>query len=457
MSVGFHSITEANSHALLKVLASEDFAGRGTGQEGFLKAAHWFAGQLQTAGFQPGGPDDSWFQSIPFIRTEIDTENSGISVKDIQVVAGAEIGVSDFFGQSKLQLPVIFLRASRDGFTVTDGQFAGHILVIQSANRITSGHELITKGKPECVVSVTRSSRVRSQSVSQQQQPAGTVATVQIASAAANAIAAKCGLSETFFTDDAPRESLLVSSSQLISCNLKVERESVDVPNVIGWFPGSDETVRHEHVCIGAHLDHLGIQRGEVYPGADDNGSGSSSILQIARAIQANPIKPQRSVLMIAFCAEERGLLGSKYYAANPVRPLKDMVCMLNIDMIGRNEESDTEAASDNINTIHLVGSRKISTELHDLTIAANQHVGFVFEYDQEGVYTRSDHASFAKQGVPITFLFGGFTPHYHKPTDTLEGINYSKIANCARLNYLTAMKAAAHGHFRRNDDAVSE
>ena len=95
--------------------------------------------------------------------------------------------------------------------------------------------------------------------------------------------------------------------------------------------------------------------------------------------------------------------------------------------------------------------------ELHDLTMEANKCVNFVFEYDQEGVYTRSDHANFAKQGVPITFLFGGFTPAYHKPTDTLEGINYAKIANCARLNYLTIMMAAEHGHFEKNKEEEKE
>lgn len=448
---GFESITEANSEALLKVLAGDEFAGRGTGQEGFLKAAKWFAGKLEESGFQPGGPDGSWFQTIPFVRTDIIAAESGLSVGESEVVKGAQLGVSDFFGTSELSLPVSFVRITGKPPKIADGQFKDRILVIQSVSRIRTGNKFLAKAKADAVLIVSRESRVRSQSVFQQSTPPGTKPAVQIGAAAANNLAAACGLSGSFFTEESPKENLIVSSSRVTHCKLNVSRESVDVPNVVGWYPGSDESLRHEHVCIGAHLDHLGVQKGDVYPGADDNGSGSTSILQIANAINSNSVKPKRSVLLIAFCAEERGLLGSKHYAANPVYPIKDMVCMLNIDMIGRNEESDTESASDNINTIHLVGSKKISMELHNLTMDANKSVNFVFEYDQEGVYTRSDHASFAKQGVPITFLFGGFTPRYHKPTDTLEGINYAKIANCARLNYLTLMMAAEHGHFEKN------
>lgn len=456
---GFNSITEANSEELLKVLAGDEFAGRGTGQEGFLKAAKWFAGKLEESGFQPGGPDGSWFQTIPFVRTDIVTADSGVWVGESEVVKGSQLGVSDFFGTADLKLPVSFVRITSKPPEIAEGQFKGQILVIQSVSRIRTGNKFLAKAQPDAVMIVSRESRVRSQSVFQQSTPPGTKPTVQLGASAANSLAAACGLSDSFFTEDSPKENLIVSSSKVAGCKLSVSRESVDVPNVVGWYPGSDESLRHEHVCIGAHLDHLGVQKGDVYPGADDNGSGSTSILQIANAINTNPIKPKRSVLLIAFCAEERGLLGSKHYAANPVHPIKDMVCMLNIDMIGRNEESDTEAASDNINTIHLVGSKRISMELHDLTMTANKSVNFVFEYDQEGVYTRSDHASFAKQGVPITFLFGGFTPRYHKPTDTLEGINYEKIANCARLNYLTLMMAAEHGHLEKNkaEDAKKE
>jgi hypothetical protein len=450
---GFQSITEKDSKSLLTVLAGADFAGRGTGQEGFMKAAQWFSERLAERGFQPAGEDGSWFQFLPFNRTEIGVESTKLSIGETTVLSGNDFGVENYFGNFNGQLPVTFARVTKKRPELEDGAFAGRLLVVRSATRINANDVLIVKGRPACVLIVDRDLRVRSQSVSQLERTPGAVPLAKLGVTMANKLATACEISGEFFTEKNPEKNQLMTSSSEVDVHLTVEHESIDVPNVVGWYPGSDESLRHEHVCIGAHLDHLGLQQGSVYPGADDNGSGSTSILQIANAIHTNAQKPQRSVLLMAFCAEERGLLGSKHYAANPLRPLKDMVCMLNIDMIGRNEESDKEPASENENTIHLVGSKKISNQLHELTITANKHVNFVFEYDQEGVYNRSDHASFAKKGVPITFLFGGFTPHYHKPTDTLEGINFSKIANCARLDYLTLMLAAEHGHFEKNAD----
>ncbi|MCP4784433.1 MAG: M28 family peptidase [Fuerstiella sp.] len=450
---GFRSITEKDSESLLTVLASSDFSGRGTGQEGFMKAAQWFSTQLADRGFQPAGDDGSWFQMLPFNVTQIDGEFTKLNIGKTTILPGNDFGVENYFGTFEGKLPVTFARVTKKRPEFEDGAFAGRLLVVQSANRIAANDVLIVKGRPACIIVVERDSRVRSQSVSQLTRTPSAVPLAKLGITIANKLAAGCEISADFFAEKNPENNQLMTSSSELDVHLKVEHESIDVPNVVGWYPGSDESLRDEHVCIGAHLDHLGIQQGSVYPGADDNGSGSTSILQIAGAIHTNSEKPKRSVLLMAFCAEERGLLGSKHYAANPLRPLKDMVCMLNIDMIGRNEESDKESASENENTIHLVGSRKISNQLHELTLAANQHVNFVFEYDQEGVYNRSDHASFAKKGVPITFLFGGFTPHYHKPTDTLAGINFSKIANCARLDYLTLMMAAEHGHFEKNPE----
>jgi Zn-dependent M28 family amino/carboxypeptidase len=131
---------------------------------------------------------------------------------------------------------------------------------------------------------------------------------------------------------------------------------------------------------------------------------------------------------------------------------------MLNIDMIGRDEELPNEPAEKNRNTIHLVGSQLESTGFHQLVLDMNRHVGFIFEYDEEKtVAYRSDQASFAEKGVPVSFLFGGFNPFYHKTTDTMEGINFSKIANAARLNYLVLHRAAEHGRFNKDIKAAGE
>lgn len=425
-------------------------SGRGTGQEGFLKAAKWFSTQLEANGFQPAGENGSWFQNVPFIKLLVHADASHIKIDDAECVAGTSFGISSFAGNFEGSTPVTLARLTSVPPEIVDGEYSGRLLVIQSARRFNAEDAFVLKAKPACLLIVADDGRVRNEAVNQTEETPSPIPVAMITRNAANALAAECGVAAEFFEKGEPTENLTLDSSQVVKCKLSIERESIDVPNVVGWYPGSDEAVRNEHICIGAHLDHLGVQRGELYPGADDNGSGSTALLQVAQAIHMNPVKPKRSVMLIAFCAEERGLLGSKHYTSNPLRPLTDMICMLNIDMIGRNEETTTEPASDNLNTIHLVGSKDHSMQLHQMTEKANESVGFVFEYDEEErVDGRSDHASFSEKGIPVTFLFGGFSPYYHKPTDTMDGINFSKIANAARLDYLVLMMAAEHGRFQ--------
>ena len=148
--------------------------------------------------------------------------------------------------------------------------------------------------------------------------------------------------------------------------------------------------------------------------------------------------------MVIAVCGEELGLLGSRYYVEHPIFPIEKTICELQMDMIGRNEENAKEKAADNLDTIHLVGSTRISKELHEHILAINEkHIGFKFEYDEEDVYTRSDHYNFAIKGIPIAFFFSGFHPDYHQATDDVEKINFDKIVSTARLVYLTAFTVA--------------
>ena len=137
------------------------------------------------------------------------------------------------------------------------------------------------------------------------------------------------------------------------------------------------------------------------------------------------------------------GLIGSRYYTDHPLIPTEKMICHLQMDMVGRNEESSQEPAAENVDTIHLVGSKRLSSELHALVLEMNRYVNFRFEYDEEDVFSRSDHVNFHNKGIPVAFLFDGFHPDYHQPTDTVDKINLDKIANAARLFYLVAFEAA--------------
>lgn len=450
---GFNSITHGDSKKLLTQLVSKDFGGRGSGQEGFAKAAKWYSQQLAKYGFQPAGTDGSWFQQVPLLKVGVRPET--------QILLGGKkadvtFGLGSYQGRVEASGDVVFLNLKSANAEIDSAVLDGKIVVYRVATsgrrrfRFAALPQALRSAEAAALIRVTGNTPITDR-VGRVPQLTGKVPSVSISVEDADKLAAGCHLSKTFFTDP-PESDVVVTAAADAKLTVDVVRETVDVPNVIGWYPGSDPELKNEHVGLGAHLDHLGMRGDAMYPGADDNGSGSTALLQIAKAIHTNPVKPKRSIFLIVFCGEELGLLGSRHYVEQPTRPLKDMVCMLNIDMIGRNEEKANEPASENIDTIHLVGSKRISMDLHELTLKANQHIGFKFEYDEEGVYTRSDHANFAKKGIPITFIFGGFNPHYHKTTDTIEGINFNKIVSGARLNYLCAMMAAEHGHFEKNE-----
>lgn len=314
---GFATITEEESRKILSTLVEGDMQGRGTGQEGFQKAAVWVSQQLQANGFQPAGENGTWFQNMPFIRMNTLPDQCSVKVGDQLCVSGRDVGIATWNGQYSGQLKIVLAKLGEARPPVSDGQFAGCLLVIRGRRRFAADDEWVLKGKPSAVLLVGENGQVRNEAVNQTEQQPSAIPAATVTREAANRLAAACGKDAAFFPESDSAESELLSVDTVVQaeCKLGIERDSIDVPNVIGWYPGSDETVCHEHICIGAHLDHLGVQRGELYPGADDNGSGSAAIIQVVRAIHANPVKPRRSVLFIAFCAEERGLLGSRHYA----------------------------------------------------------------------------------------------------------------------------------------------
>ncbi|HLO99684.1 MAG TPA: M28 family peptidase, partial [Fimbriimonas sp.] len=163
-------------------------------------------------------------------------------------------------------------------------------------------------------------------------------------------------------------------------------------------------------------------------------------------------IKPKRSVLFMAFYGEEMGLLGSRYLSDNSPVPLDNMIAEIQLDMVGRDsygaqngDPKRIDKVEENRDTMRLVGSKRISPMLDTIIQQENAAVGFKFKYDAEDVYTRSDHFNFARKGIPIAFFFCGFTPDYHQPTDTVEKINFDKIANTSKLVYLTVHKLGSY------------
>ncbi|TYA71596.1 M28 family metallopeptidase [Seonamhaeicola marinus] len=219
--------------------------------------------------------------------------------------------------------------------------------------------------------------------------------------------------------------------------------------NVLAYIKGSEKP--EELIIISAHLDHIGISKsGEINNGADDDGSGTVAVLEIAEAFKAAVNKgygPKRSILFLHVTGEEIGLFGSRYYAdVDPIFPLENTVANLNIDMIGRIDPKHRG----NPNYLYLIGSDRLSKELHELSEQVNkEYVNLTFDYkynkknDPNRFYYRSDHYNFAKHNIPVIFYFNGTHADYHRPTDTPDKIEYELLAKRTKLIFHTAWELA--------------
>ena len=220
--------------------------------------------------------------------------------------------------------------------------------------------------------------------------------------------------------------------------------------NVLAFIKGTEKP--DEIVVISAHYDHVGVDAdGNIYNGADDDGSGTVSLLEIAEAFKKakdNGVGPKRSILFLHVTGEEKGLYGSKFYTENPLFPLENTVTNLNIDMVGRIDKD--HEPEDKQNYVYLIGSDRLSSDLHELSEKVNgKYTKLDLDYtyndknDPNRFYYRSDHYNFAKHNIPIIFYFNGVHEDYHRPTDTPDKIEYDLMAKRAQLVFYTAWEVA--------------
>jgi len=243
-------------------------------------------------------------------------------------------------------------------------------------------------------------------------------------------------------------------SSITATLAVDVERKLHKTQNVLALVEGSVPSLRNEVMVVGAHYDHDGEAFGQIWYGADDNGSGTAALLELAEAFVPGSPRPARSVLLCSWAGEEKGLLGSRFYVGHPAFPLNRTVAMFQMDMIGRNEDHPgnrsqqvpEEHAADNTNSLNVLGSA-FSPELKTLISRLNNDtkltVRFRYDFGGEDLLRRSDQWSFLQKGIPALFFFTGLHPDYHTPRDTPDKINYPKLEKVTRLVYLTAFQVA--------------
>lgn len=236
-----------------------------------------------------------------------------------------------------------------------------------------------------------------------------------------------------------------------------VERTTFGTQNVVGTIEGSDPQVRDQVIVIGAHYDHDGESGGEIWPGADDDASGVAGMLELAEAFGNGAAPPRRTLVFCAFAGEEKGEVGSRHFVAHSAALVPRMAAMLQLDMIGRNEEHGADArlglqretSASNANSINVLGSI-FSPDLKRQVEAANAGIGLQirFRYDdaRQNLLRRSDQWAFLQKQVPSLFFYTGEHPDYHRPTDTADKINYPKLEKIVKLVYAAVNGLAADG-----------
>ena len=229
--------------------------------------------------------------------------------------------------------------------------------------------------------------------------------------------------------------------------NAKRNENLPDSENIWAYIEGTD--LKDEIVVVSAHYDHVGIKNGQVYNGADDDGSGTVALIEIAKAFQKakeDGNGPRRSILILHVTGEEHGLLGSRYYSENPLFPLAKTVADVNIDMIGRRDELH----KDDNNYVYVIGSDYLSSDLYTICENANQkYIGLNLDYkyndkkDPNRFYYRSDHYNFAKNGIPSVFFFNGSHADYHKATDEVDKIEFDALTKRTKYAFVVAWEIA--------------
>ena len=256
---------------------------------------------------------------------------------------------------------------------------------------------------------------------------------------------------------DAIDRSLKPQSFEIAGVTVSVRKALKDnriisTRNVVGLLEGSDPKLKDEAAVVSAHYDHVGTQGGHIFHGADDNASGVIAVMDVAEAFVEGNVRPKRSILFIAYEAEERALLGSAYYVQHPIIPLDKTVANLNMDMIGRDEDSPTwnTTADQNRNSVNIVGSL-YSPDLRRIIERSNAKIGLNLDFktdgnDPESWFARSDHFWFATKSVPMVLFNTGEHPDYHTENDTWNRIDYQKMEKIVRLIFLTAEELTESG-----------
>jgi len=509
------AITAGDLMTRLYIFADDSMEGRETGTRGHLKSTEYIANELRRLGLLPAGDNGTFFQNVPMIRLAFDAKSTitvgqttlhggtdfiatvatgaAPSLGTLDVVFGgragdttAAVAPEQIRGKLLLQYPAA-RGAGRGGFGGRGGRGGGGAAAIATIEEITpQALQLATHPREGQVTLKTPPAG----------SPPGFLTLVVTPSAARTLLGAD------------PESATRGQSGQSATFNLAFDEEPAPARNVVAIIPGSDAKLRGEYVALGAHNDHIGylttgpvdhdslhlarqaqfainglVRRGQqpsveqqsqlraihidfdslrrahperldsIRNGADDDGSGSVTLLEVAEAFAKSPAKPKRSLLFVWHTGEEKGLLGSRWVTDHLPVPTDSIVAQLNMDMVGRGAAADIPGGGDRY--LQLVGSHRLSTELGDIVEQVNktEKMPFTFDYqydangDPENIYCRSDHYNYARLGIPVVFFTTGLHGDYHQVTDEPQYIDYPHMARVGQLVHDIAVRVGNMDH----------
>ncbi len=500
ISEGFDSIKVAHLKADLTFLSSDALEGRRSLERGSEVAIQWIASEFAKAGLKPL-LGDSYLQTVPLIEFTADRELTSMVVRhgdksatyrapdatanfpnEITVngpvvfagygISAPELGYDDYAGLDVTGKVVLIFghepqendaqsifngtgntRYANATYKALNAQRHGAIgiLSMTDPNNHAAGAGRGGRGGAQGQLAQTRP-RIPTEALSDGGPAVPTfIISAQLADDLFAAAGKKAGTIQTAIDAGPHPMSFEVPNTRVELHPALTERRHANSYNVVGLLEGSDPTLQAETVIFSGHFDHDGIGPLGILHGADDNGSGTVGVVGLARAFALNPVKPKRSLLFIVFAAEERGLLGAYYYVSHPLRPLATTRAEINFDMIGRNEAADprvqTEISPDTSNELGLIGTH-YSPDYRAVVERANEMVGLKLNYkwDRDAsnqVLFRSDQYPFLQHDIPAVWWFTGFHPDYHQVTDTVEKINFEKMAKILKLAYASGFEFA--------------
>lgn len=482
------NLDERQMKVHLSILASDGFEGRETGEPGQRRAAQYLEAYYASLGYEPCNKG-SFFQNVPLVNTQIRggqmmvLEDTLELVDDVLVYPGLDVtnweseGLT-FVGygiQSKQWNDykkykgggaVVFL----DG-EPTDAQGVSLLTKDGAASEWSNGlqkkREVAQEMGAEAVIVLledevydVRKSRMKrwmlrkSTSIDREKDGEGTnLPTFFVRGSVADGWLVGSKINSLVDYGQRVKEKKKPSKATALvpewNASIDQIKGSYKAENVMAFLEGADPELKDEVLVITSHYDHVGIIDGEVHNGADDDGSGTVTVMELARQfleMSKRGLRTRRSILFMNVVGEEKGLLGSEYYADHPVFPLENTVANLNVDMIGR---TDAEHPDDP-RYVYLIGSDKLSSDLHNISEQCNESftnldLDYTFNApdDPNRYYYRSDHYNFAKNNIPVIFYFTGVHEDYHKPGDDVEKIMFPKMAEIGKLVFHTAWEVA--------------